>query len=116
DQSGADEVVGVGAVGVGAGGAAGGAAGFARHPQHPARFLGGGVVVQDLAGERVEVGDAAAQVHRLGASSGGVGAAGPGAEVGAVVAGGHVAGRHRADQWSRGRVGHDGRVSSSVGE
>src|SRR5690606_11761629 len=49
-------------------------------------------------------------------AAGGVGAAGPGAEAGAVVAGGHVAGRHRADQWGRGRVGHDGRVSSSVGE
>ncbi|GAA1633269.1 hypothetical protein GCM10009733_032780 [Nonomuraea maheshkhaliensis] len=48
DEAGADELVGVGAVDLGAGGAAGGAAGLARDAQDAVGFGGGAVAVQEL--------------------------------------------------------------------
>lgn len=49
EEAGADEVEGVGAVGLGAGGAAGGAAVAAADHQMPVRLAIGGVPVQNLA-------------------------------------------------------------------
>src|SRR5687768_3159308 len=60
DESGADELVGVGAVRFGAGGAAGGAAGLARDAQDAVGLVVGGVTVQELAGGLVVVLDFAA--------------------------------------------------------
>lgn len=56
--------------------------------------------------------DPATEVDRLGASAGGVGAACPRVEVGAVVSGGHVACGDVGDVG--GRVRHDGGVSLPV--
>ncbi len=47
-QPGADELVGVGAVRLGAGWATGGAAGLAGNRQHPAGLMDGGVAVQEF--------------------------------------------------------------------
>jgi hypothetical protein len=69
-QSGADELVGVGAVGLGAGRAAGGAAGLARDRQDAAGLVDGGVAVEQFAGAAVDVVGAAAQQNRLQAASG----------------------------------------------
>jgi hypothetical protein len=68
-QPGADELVGVGAVDLGAGQAPGRAAGLARDGQHAAGFVDGGVAVQEFPGAAVDVVDAAAQENGLGASA-----------------------------------------------
>jgi hypothetical protein len=59
-QARADELVGVGAVGLGAGRAAGCAAGLAGHAEHAAGFVCGGVSVKEFAVEGVAVVDLAA--------------------------------------------------------
>jgi hypothetical protein len=59
-QPGADELVGVGPVDLRAGRAPGGAAGLARDGQEAARFVNGGVAVEQFAGGAVDVVDAAA--------------------------------------------------------
>ena len=69
-QPGADELVGVGAVDLGAGRAAGGAAGLAGDRQDAAGLVDGGVAVDQFAGAAVDVVDAAAQQNRLQAPSG----------------------------------------------
>jgi hypothetical protein len=69
-QSGADELVGVGAVDLRAWWAAGGAAGLAGDRQDAAGFVDGGVAVGQFAGAAVDVVGAAAQQNRLQASSG----------------------------------------------
>jgi hypothetical protein len=69
-QSGADELVCVGAVDLGAGRAAGGAAGLACDRQDAAGFVDGGVAVDQFAGAAVDVIGAAAQQNRLQAPSG----------------------------------------------
>ena len=69
-QPGADELVGVGPVGLGAGRAPGGAAGLARDGQDAAGFVDGGVAVQQFAGGAVDVVDAATQQDGLQASAG----------------------------------------------
>ena len=69
-QPGADELVGVGAVDLGAGRAAGGAAGLAGDRQDAAGFVDGGVAVDQFAGAAVDVVGAAAQQNRLQAPSG----------------------------------------------
>ena len=69
-QSGPDELVGVGAVDLGAGRAPGGAAGLAGDRQEPAGLVHGGVAVDQLAGGPVDVIDAATQQHGLQASPG----------------------------------------------
>src|SRR5690606_4208193 len=70
DEARADELVGVGAVGLGAGRAAGGAAGLARHPQHAVGIVPGGVAVEQGAGGAVVVFDLAAEVDGLAAAAG----------------------------------------------
>jgi hypothetical protein len=90
DQAGADELVGVGAVGLGARRAAGGAAGLAGDAQDAAGFVRGGVAVEEGAVERVAVFDFAAQVDGLGASSGAADLGGPAVVVRVVVAGDHA--------------------------
>jgi hypothetical protein len=74
-QSGADELVGVGAVALGAGRAAGGAAGLAGDRQDAAGLVDGGVAVEQFAGKAVDVVGAAAQQNRLQAASGVAGGA-----------------------------------------
>jgi hypothetical protein len=69
-QSGADELVGVGAVDLGAGWAAGGAAGLAGDRQDAAGLVGAGVAVYQFAGAAVDVVGAAAQQNWLQAPSG----------------------------------------------
>ena len=69
-QSGADELVGVGAVGLRAGRAMGGAAGLARDRQDTAGLVDGGIAVDQFAGTAVDVVGAAAQQNRLQAPSG----------------------------------------------
>src|SRR5919109_1099786 len=69
-QSGADKLVGVGAVDLGTGRAAGGAAGFAGDRQDPAGLVDGGVAVDQFAGAAVDVIGAAAQQNRLQAAAG----------------------------------------------
>ena len=69
-QPGTDELVGVGAVDLGARRAAGGAAGLAGDRQDPAGFAGAGVAVDQFAGAAVDVVGAAAQQNRLQAPSG----------------------------------------------
>ena len=69
-QPGADELVGVGAVDLGAGRAAGGAAGLAGDRQDAAGLVDGGVAVDQFAGAAVDVVGAAAQQNRLQAPSG----------------------------------------------
>ena len=69
-EPGADELVGVGAVDLGAGRAAGGAAGLAGDRQDAAGFVDGGVAVDQFAGAAVDVVGAAAQQNRLQAPSG----------------------------------------------
>ena len=64
-QPGADELVGVGPVDLGAGRAAGGAAGLARDRQDAAGLVDGGVAVQQFAGGPVDVIDAASQQNGL---------------------------------------------------
>jgi hypothetical protein len=64
-QPGADELVGVGAVHLGARRAAGGLAGLARDRQNPAGFVDGRVAVQQFPGGAVDVIDAAAQQDGL---------------------------------------------------
>src|ERR1019366_3537786 len=64
-QSGADELVGIGAVDLGTGRAPGGAASLAGDGQDPAGFVHGGVAVQQLPGGTVDVIDTAAQQDRL---------------------------------------------------
>ncbi|GII67353.1 hypothetical protein Skr01_74380 [Sphaerisporangium krabiense] len=59
-QARADELVGVGAVDLGAGGAAGGAPGLALDAQDAAGFAVGVVGVQDVAGRGVDVPDPSA--------------------------------------------------------
>ncbi len=81
-QPGADELVGVAAVGLGAGRADRGAAVPARDVEH---LVGQGVGVEgadDLAGSGVEVADGAVQPDRAGAAVGGGGAGQPGVVVG----------------------------------
>ena len=70
DESGADELVGVTAVGLGAAGAGGGAAVAARLVDHPVRHAEGGDGAQELAGGGVDVADVAAQPDRAGADGG----------------------------------------------
>jgi hypothetical protein len=69
-QPGADELVSVSAVDLGAGRAAGGAAGLAGDRQDAAGFVDGGVAVDQFAGAAVDVVGAAAQQNRLQAPSG----------------------------------------------
>ena len=69
-QPGADELVGVGPVDLGAWWAAGGAAGFARDGQDAAGFVDGGVAVEQFAGGSVDVVDAATQQDGLQAAAG----------------------------------------------
>ena len=61
DEPGADELVGVAAVGLGAAGAGGGAAVAARLVDHPVRHADRGDGAQELAGGGVDVADVAAQ-------------------------------------------------------
>src|ERR1035438_2345905 len=68
-QPGADELVGVSSVDLGAGQAAGRAAGFAGDRQDAAGFVDGGVAVQQFPGGAVDVVDAAAQENGLHASA-----------------------------------------------
>ena len=70
DESGADELVGVAAVGFGAAGAGGGAAVAARLVDHPVRHAEGGDGAQELAGGGVDVADVAAQLDGAGAGGG----------------------------------------------
>jgi hypothetical protein len=72
DEPGADELVGVVAVGLGAGQAAGGAAGFAGDRQDAAGFAGSGVAVNEFAGAAVQVVDAAPDQDGLHAAACGV--------------------------------------------
>jgi hypothetical protein len=60
-QSGADELVGVGAVDLGAGQAPGGPAGLAGDGQDAAGLVNGGISVQEFPGGAVDVIDAAPQ-------------------------------------------------------
>lgn len=69
-QPGADELVGIGTVDLGAGRAAGGAAGLAGDRQDAAGLVDGGVAVDQLAGAAVDVIGAAAQQNGLQAPSG----------------------------------------------
>ena len=69
-QSGADELVGIGAVYLGTGRAARGAAGLARDRQDPAGLVDGGVAVEQFAGAAVDVIGAATQQNGLQAASG----------------------------------------------
>ena len=69
-KPGADELVGVGAVDLGAGRAAGGPAGLAGDRQDAAGLVDGGVTVDQFAGAAVDVVGAAAQQNRLQAPSG----------------------------------------------
>ena len=69
-EPGADELVGVGAVDLGAGRAAGGAAGLAGDGQDAAGFVDSGVAVDQFASAAVDVIGAAAQQNRLQAPSG----------------------------------------------
>ena len=69
-QSGADELVGVGAVDLGARRAPGRAAGLAGDGQDPAGLVDGRVAVEQFAGGTVDVIDAATQQDGLQASSG----------------------------------------------
>ena len=69
-EPGADELVGVGAVDLGAGRAAGGAAGLAGDGQDAAGLVDGGVAVDQFAGAAVDVVGAAAQQNWLQAPSG----------------------------------------------
>src|ERR1022692_2723313 len=64
-QPGADELVGVGAVDLGAGQAAGRPAGLAGDGQDAAGLVDGGVAVQEFAGGAIDVVDAAAQQDGL---------------------------------------------------
>jgi hypothetical protein len=68
-EPGAEELVGVCAVDLCAGRAAGCAAGLARDGQDAARFVDGGVAVEQFAGGSIDVIDAAAQQNRLQASA-----------------------------------------------
>ena len=70
DESGADELVGVAAVGLGAAGADGGAAVAARLVDHPVRHAERGDGAQELAGGGVDVADVAAQPDGAGAGGG----------------------------------------------
>src|SRR4029077_3719059 len=70
DESGADELVGVAAVGLGAAGAGGGAAVAARLVDHPVWHAEGGDGAQELAGGGGDVADVAAQPDRAGADGG----------------------------------------------
>jgi hypothetical protein len=69
-EPGADELVGVSAVDLGAGRAAGGAAGLAGDGQDAAGLVDGGVAVDQFAGAAVDVVGATAQQNRLQAPSG----------------------------------------------
>ena len=69
-QPGADELVGVGPVDLGAGRALGGAAGLAGDGQDAAGLVDGRVAVEQFAGGTVDVIDAAMQKDGLQASSG----------------------------------------------
>src|SRR5690349_23463313 len=69
-QPGPDELVGVGAVDLGAGRAARGAAGLAGDRQDAARLVNGGVAVDQFAGAAVDVVGAAAQQNWLQTPSG----------------------------------------------
>jgi hypothetical protein len=68
-QACADELVGVGAVDLGAGQAAGGPAGLAGNRQDAAGFVDGGVAVQEFSCGAVDVVDAAAQQDGLHAAA-----------------------------------------------
>ena len=70
DEPGADEVVGVAAVGLGAAGAGGGAPVAARLVDHPVRHADRGDGAQELAGGGVDVADVAAQPDGAGAGGG----------------------------------------------
>ena len=70
DEPGADELVGVAAVGFGAAGAGGGAAVAARLVDHPVRHADRGDGAQELAGGGVDVADVAAQPDGAGAGGG----------------------------------------------
>ena len=86
-QPGADQLVGVAPVGLGAGRADGGAAVPARGVDHPVRQGVGVEGAEDLAGGGVEVADGAAQADGADAAAGGGGPGEPGV---VVVAGGAV--------------------------
>jgi hypothetical protein len=68
-QPGADQLVGIGAVDLGAGRTAGGAAGLAGDGQDPAGLVSSGVAVDQFAGGAVDVIDAATQQNRLQAAA-----------------------------------------------
>ena len=70
DEPGADELVGVAAVGFGAAGAGGGAAVAARLVDHPVRHADRGDSAQELAGRGVDVADVATQTDGAGAGGG----------------------------------------------
>ena len=86
-QPGADEVVGVAAVGFGAAGAGGGAAVAAGLVDHPVRHAEGGDGAQQLPGGRVDVADVAAQPDGAGAGGGGPDVIEPGLVSGVVPSG-----------------------------
>jgi hypothetical protein len=98
-ETGADELVGVGAVHLRTRWAAGGAAGLARHRQHPAGLVDRRIPVQQFPGGTVDLVNAAAQQDRLDAPAClpdraiGEGKGGHGC---APLAGG---GRVEADRW-----------------
>ena len=87
DEPGADEVVGVAAVGLGAAGAGGGAPVAARLVDHPVRHADGGDGAQELAGGGVDVADVAAQPDGAGAGGGGPDVIEPGVVSGVVQPG-----------------------------
>src|SRR5690606_12575407 len=99
DQARADQLVGVGAVDLGAGREAGGAAGLARNAQDAAGFASGGVAVQEASGGAVDVVDAAAQVDRLAASAGRPDLGGPAVKARAVDPGDHARDGVRIQVW-----------------
>ena len=86
-EPGADELVGVGAVGLGAGRADRGAAVSARQVDHLVRVVVGVEGGEDLSGRGVDVADGAAEPDRADASPGRQGGCEP---LGVVVAGGAV--------------------------
>jgi hypothetical protein len=120
-QPGADELVGIGAVDLGARWAAGGAAGLARDRQDSIGFVDGRIAVQQFPGGAVDVIDAAAQQDGLDAPARLPGGASGEWEGGqwfssrrALAGGG---GRAEADlcQVQRYRVCHDQRCNAATG-
>ena len=86
-EPGADEVVGVAAVGLGAAGADGDAPVAAWLVDHPVRHADRGDGAQQLAGGGVDVADVAAQPDRAGAGGGGPDVIEPGVVSGVVQSG-----------------------------